>query len=435
MKRKITFISIAAILILTLGACSFSTAATSALNKIASAVPTQATTSNVLPVSAQSQVQATAPALAASSLETSVTGLETTVQQVYAQVNPSVVMITATQTVTSQRGFGFNQGSQVAQSLGSGFVWDQQGHIVTNNHVVDGAATLEVTFADGTVAEAKVVGTDVNSDLAVIKVNVDASLLHPVTLADSTQVKVGQLVLAIGNPFGESGSLSVGFVSGLGRNLDVANNNQGFGGSNYQIPDIIQTDAPINPGNSGGVLVNAAGQVIGVTAAIESSTNSSAGVGFAIPSVLVNRVVPNLIKSGRYDHPYLGISGITLQPSLAKQMNLQANQRGVLVGDVTAGGPAAKAGLKGGNQPLSVDGNAVNIGGDVIVSINGQAVESFDELVTALERTTSPGQTVTLGILRDGKSMNVEVTLGSRPSSTSTGITPASFLTSNSPSV
>ena len=428
MKRRGTIISIAVVLILVIGACSFAAvAAFRSFTQLTNAAPAQVA-GNIVPVAATSQAPVSTPKLKASNGTTSVSGLEDTVQQIYTQVNPSVVLITATQQVTTQRGFGFGQGSQMSQALGSGFVWDTQGHIVTNNHVVDGATSLEVTFPDGTMTSATVVGTDVNSDLAVIKVNVPADKLHPVSLADSTQVKVGQMVIAIGNPFGESGSLSVGFVSGLGRNLDVASNNsQGFAGTSYQIPDIIQTDAPINPGNSGGVLVNAEGNVIGVTAAIESSTNSSSGVGFAIPSVLVNRVVPSLIQSGHYDHPYLGISGATMQPALAKAMGLDANQRGVLVSDVTASGPAAKAGIQGGNQQATLDGNAVTVGGDVIVSVDGQTVNTFDDLITYLERNTTPGQKITLGIVRGGKTMSVEVTLGARPSSALGSMVPSSF--------
>jgi 2-alkenal reductase len=210
--------------------------------------------------------------------------LQGTLSQIYDKVNPSVVNIQ----VAALANF---QGDQipVQQGLGSGFVWDTAGHIVTNNHVVDGAEEIQVTFADGRSVSGEVVGRDVNSDLAVLRVDLPADQLQPVQVADSTQVRVGQLAIAIGNPFGLEGTMTLGIISALGRSLPVESGFQG--GAFYRIPDVIQTDAPINPGNSGGVLVNDLGQVVGVTAAIESSTGSNAGIGFAIPSAIVQRVV------------------------------------------------------------------------------------------------------------------------------------------------
>jgi serine protease Do len=341
--------------------------------------------------------------------------LEGTLEQVYKQVDPSVVSIVVIENASASSASGSTQGSQTV--LGSGFVWDKQGDIVTNNHVVDGAGQISVRFSDGTIASAKVIGTDVNSDLAVLKVDMPADALQPVQLADSTQVQVGQLAIAIGNPFGEEGTMTLGIVSALGRTLPVQSSTSTTGAT-YSIPDVIQTDAAINPGNSGGVLVNDMGQVIGVTAAIESPVQASSGVGFAIPSVIVQKVVPALIQTGHYDHPYLGISGTDMTPDIATAMGLNADQRGALVVNVTAGGPADKAGLRGSNQQTQINGVSVPVGGDVIVAINGQPVQQFDDMLSYLARNTEVGQTVTLTILRDGKQMTVDVTLGARPQQT-----------------
>ena len=341
-----------------------------------------------------------------------VDALQGTLEQLYKQVNPSVVSVVVIENASTSSILGNTQGSQTV--LGSGFVWDKNGDIVTNNHVVDGASQISVRFYDGTIASAKVVGTDVNSDLAVLKVDMPADALQPVQVADSTQVQVGQLAIAIGNPFGEEGTMTLGIVSALGRTLPVQSSTSSTGGT-YSIPDVIQTDAPINPGNSGGVLINDLGQVIGVTAAIESPVNASSGIGFAIPSIIVQKVVPALISTGHYDHPYLGISGTDLTPDLAKAMNLNASQRGALVVDVTAGGPAAKAGLLGSTQQTQINGVSVPVGGDVIIAVDGQPVQQFDDMLSYLARNTDVGQKITLTILRNGKQMAVDLTLGARP--------------------
>lgn len=307
-----------------------------------------------------------------------------------------------------------NQAPQYSEALGSGFFWDMNGNIVTNNHVVDGASKVEVTLADGTTYPATIVGQDPYSDLAVIKASVPADKIHPVTLADSTQLKVGEIAIAIGNPYGFEGSMSVGNVSGLGRELPSSQADQTTGAT-YSIPDIIQTDASINPGNSGGVLVDVNGQVIGVTNAIESSSGSNSGVGFAIPSEIVSKVVPSLISTGNYQHPYLGISGTDISPDLAQAMNLPADTRGALVVTVTAGGPAANAGLQPSNNTATINGVQTTVGGDVITAINGQTVNSMSDIIAYLAIHSQVGQKVTLTILRNGQSQNVEVTLGSRP--------------------
>lgn len=297
--------------------------------------------------------------------------------------------------------------------LGSGFVWDNQGHIITNNHVIDSASKIEVTFSDGTTVPAELVGTDPYSDLAVLKVKLPADSLQPVEMADSGQLKVGQLAIAIGNPFGLEGTMTVGIISALGRTMP---SNLQSNGPTYSIPDVIQTDAPINPGNSGGVLVNDQGQVTGVTFAIESSSGSNAGIGFVIPSSIVNRVVPSLIKNGSYEHPYLGISGGGLTPAMVEAMGLKSGQRGVLVANVVPGGPADKAGVRGGQKEAQVEGQSINIDGDVIVAIDGQAVKDMDDLISYLANNTQIGQKVALTVLRDGKQIQVNVTLEARPS-------------------
>jgi 2-alkenal reductase len=302
-----------------------------------------------------------------------------------------------------------------SQGQGSGFIWDGKGDIVTNNHVVAGADLIYVTFYDGTTVQGSVIGADPDSDLAVVEVDMPANQLQPVQIADSTQVKVGQLAVAIGNPFGLQGTMTVGFVSALGRLLPA--DTQAVAGTSYSIPDIIQTDASINPGNSGGVLVDRDGNVIGVTSAIVSSIGISAGIGFAIPTVIVQKVVPSLIKTGHYDHPWLGISALSMTPDLAKAMGLAAQQRGVLIVEVFSGSPSEKAGLRGSDRQVTINGALAGVGGDVITGVDGRAIRAFDDLVTYLARSTEIGQTVTLTVLSQGKEKVVKVTLAARPKS------------------
>ena len=351
----------------------------------------------------------TLPSLQASPVAVSpesVSAYEGTLENIYSQVGPSVVNINVVLQST-----GFN--GQNSAALGSGFIWDMQGHIVTNNHVIDGATSIEVTFADGSTYPAQVVGTDPYSDLAVIKVNVPANLLKPVTLADSTKVQVGQLAIAIGTPYGLQGSMTVGIVSAIGRQLPVDQGTSQVG--SYQIPDIIQTDAAINPGNSGGVLVDDQGKVIGVTFEIQSGTGSNAGVGFVIPSAIVSKVVPSLISTGSYQHSYLGVSGLSLTPDLAQAMNLSPQQRGALVSTVVAGGPSDKAGLRPSQNTVTINGQEVQVGGDVIIGIDQQPVTGMDDVIAYLAASTSVGQKVTLTILRNGSQQTIDVTLGVRP--------------------
>ena len=343
--------------------------------------------------------------------------LQDTLAQIYAQVNPSVVNIQVTVQNSVQSGRmpsfpGMPEQAPESEGLASGFVWDTEGHIVTNNHVVEDATEVTVTFYDGTTVPAEVVGADQNSDLAVIKVDVPADELQPVAVADSTGILVGQLAVAIGNPYGLEGTMTVGFVSALGRSLAV--DSYSTAGS-YTIPDIIQTDAPINPGNSGGVLLDDRGRLIGVPTAIESTTGTNSGIGFAVPSAIVQKIVPALIDEGAVQYSWLGITGTTLTADLAGAMDLGRAQRGALVIEVTGNGPADKAGLRGSDRQVDLDGEQVEVGGDVIIAIEGQPVSDFDDLVSYLVGSTSVGDEVTLTILRDGQEQAVEVTLAARP--------------------
>ena len=306
------------------------------------------------------------------------------------------------------------------QSQGSGFVYDKEGHIITNNHVVADAIRVTVVFSDDSEADATIVGTDPGSDLAVIKVDVDPDRLFPVVVGNSDNLQVGQLVATIGNPFGLSGSMSTGIVSGLGRLLPGGA--AAPGGQRFNIPDIIQTDAAVNPGNSGGPLLNLQGEVIGVNTAIQTNGNAAfgttptfGGISYVVPSNIVSQVVPQLIENGEIAYPWLGISGSTLTDDLALAMDLPAEQAGVLVFGIVDDSPAAKAGLRGSEEQITIDGLNALIGGDIIVQMNDEPINDFDDLLTYIVRETSVGQSVTLQILRDGELEEVELTLEARP--------------------
>ncbi len=431
-SRIVSITSIAIVTVMLLSACSGIAALSQSVNPLSIIQAAQGSPTTSAPAAttaAQSSGSSSATGSQAQTVPTGSSDLlsayQSTLESLYQAVNPSVVNITVMIPATSSSfqnlpGFGNNgnnnnnQAPQFSEALGSGFVWDTKGNIVTNNHVVDGATQVEVTFPDGTTVPAKIVGQDPYSDLAVINVSVSADKLHPVTMADSTQVKVGEIAIAIGNPYGFEGSMSTGIVSGIGRQLP-SNVTDQTTGATYSIPDVIQTDASINPGNSGGVLIDDKGAVIGVTNSIESNSGSNSGVGFAIPSEIVSMVVPSLISTGKYDHPYLGISGTDMNPDIAQAMNLPADTRGALVVTVTAGGPAANAGLQPSNNTATISGQQENVGGDVITSINGQPVNSMSDIIAYLAIHTQVGQKVTLTILRNGQSQSVDVTLGSRP--------------------
>ena len=293
---------------------------------------------------------------------------------------------------------------------GSGFVWDEEGHIVTNNHVVDGADRVAVIFSDGTELHAEVIGTDPDSDLAVLELSEAKIGATPVELGDSGALRVGQIAVAIGSPFGQEFTMTTGIISALGRTIRS-------GGSPFSIPGVIQSDVAINPGNSGGPLLNWHGKVIGVNTQIISRSGASSGVGFSVPINAAKRVVPALIEDGRYDYSWLGISGSTLRADVAELMDLPRDTGGALVTQVTVDSPADKAGLRGSDRIAALDGVDYPVGGDVIVSINGSDVDGMDALISYLSGNTRPGDKVILEVIRDREREDLEVTLGARPES------------------
>jgi S1-C subfamily serine protease len=324
---------------------------------------------------------------------------------IYERANPAVVNIDVA------------GGSDLTEfGSGSGFVIDQDGHIVTNNHVVEGADEIDVTFWDGTVATAKLIGADSYSDLALVKVELDREKLIPLTLGNSDQVKVGQRVVAIGNPFGLVGTMTVGIVSGKGRTLPA----DGPSGTttSFSNPDIIQTDAAINPGNSGGPLLNSAGEVVGVNSAIrtDGTNRANSGVGFAVPANTVKRVITQLRETGRASYPYLGVSvdNHLTMAELAQALNLPVD-KGVLISAVVDGGPAEQAGLRGGDRQVTVRGYPVRSGGDIITAIDGEPIYSFDEMIAYLAAYKQVGQSVTVTIKRGTETLQMPVTLAERP--------------------
>ncbi|MCA9933295.1 MAG: trypsin-like peptidase domain-containing protein [Ardenticatenaceae bacterium] len=315
--------------------------------------------------------------------------LQDTLINVYQQANPAVVYI-----IVPQIGSG------------SGFVYSSDGYIVTNNHVVESGRSYEIVFANGERAEAELVGTDVDSDLAVLKVDDLPTGITPLPLAEFDTLQVGEFVVAIGNPFGEQGSMSLGIVSALGRSLP---SQRDLGtGSTYSLPEVIQTDAPINPGNSGGPLLNLQGEVVGVNSAIASTTGTNSGVGFSIPVAAVQKIVPSLIADGRYTYPYMGV-GFDDEVSLDEQAVYGVSQtQGAYVLTVTSGSPAARAGLVAANLNTGK-------GGDLVIAIDGQTVNNFSDLNSYLVFHANVGDTVDVVVLRDGETVVLPLTLGERP--------------------
>jgi S1-C subfamily serine protease len=319
--------------------------------------------------------------------------------QLYTQVDPGVVSIDVF----------VQQGQLSGQAAGSGFILDAQGHIVTNNHVIAQAQEVLVSFYDGTQVPATIVGTDLNSDLAVIQVDSLVAGAHPLPLGDSDAVQPGQWVVAIGNPFELGGSMTLGIVSATGRTIPS-------GATPFDIPQAIQTDAAINPGNSGGPLLNLAGEIVGVNAQIATGgVQANAGVGFAIPSNVVRRVVPALIDTGSYQWPWLGVEGASVS-YLIMEANRLDSQQGAYIDVVRPDGPAIGAGLQGSSGTAVVDGVTVPTGGDVIVEANGKPVADFSDLLVTVAYM-SPGDTLNLTVLRDGQQRTLAVTLAPRPAS------------------
>ena len=321
---------------------------------------------------------------------------------IYQQFSPGVVSIR----------------TSVAQ--GSGFVYNGDGYIVTNNHVVGTETKVEIDFPSGLKTFGNVVGTDAFSDLAVIKVSVTASDLHPLPLGDSDGLQVGQTVIAIGNPFGLTGSMTTGIISALGRALSTTN--QASGGGYFSNADIIQTDAALNPGNSGGPLLNLNGQVIGINSSIETTTFTAygtplnSGVGFAISVNTIKRVVPSLIKNGKFDYPYLGITSRDDLPLEVINALGLTRTSGVYITGVFPGGPADKAGIIAGTEPLALAGYTdLNKGGDLIIAVDGIPVVIYDDMISYLALHKSPGDTVTLTVIRGSQQLDIPLVLGVRP--------------------
>jgi 2-alkenal reductase len=318
---------------------------------------------------------------------------EQLVINVYARVSPAVVCITAPE--------------QFGSCIGSGFIIDQEGHVITNNHVAVSTADLLVNLADQRTVPAEVVGTDAGSDLAVLKIDASPEELVAVPLGDSSSLQVGQRAIAIGNPFGFQRTVTTGVISSLGRTLPRD-------GSGFWIAQLIQTDAAINPGNSGGPLLDSQGQVIGVNTAIRSLTGVNSGVGFAVPVDIVKRVVPELIAQGRYRHPWVGISGSTIWPEMVEALDLPV-ETGVLVYTVELDSPAAKAGLRGGEREVMVSGRPMRAGGDILVAIDNVEVKGFDDLINYLASQTSVGDSVTLSVVREDTRITFDLVLDERP--------------------
>ena len=348
---------------------------------------------------------------------------DTLLPKLFDRVKNSVVQITVS-----------NQDPR-SSALGSGFIFDTAGHIITNDHVVRNRSfndtntnNVTVTFLDERSFKAKIVGSDPFSDLAVLQIEDPKNqTMIPLVLSNSSDVKIGEHVIAIGNPFGLSGSMTEGIVSGLGRVIP-SQNPEGPQGpdivpdegatlvppTSFSIPEIIQTDAAINPGNSGGPLLNLRGQVIGINSAIFSLTGEYSGVGFAIPASTLQRVVPILISEHTYKHPWIGISGVDVNEQIASVMKLSTS-KGFLVIDTSPGGPASKAGIQGGNKLVEINGRKTNLFGDVIVKIDNQNVSKIDDILVYLEQQKKVGQGVNLTVIRDGKLQTINVVLAERP--------------------
>ncbi len=342
-----------------------------------------------------------------------------TFKELFARAKDSVVQVTVRGTPLA-----FVDNSTFA--IGSGFVFDRQGHIVTNNHVIYGGSNVTVTFSNGTIYTAEVVGADIFSDIAVLKVvtkeeetaqSVSKGFI-PLPLGNSSMLAIGDEVAAIGNPFGLTGSMTTGVVSGLGRLIPIQTTNITTTpeARAFSIPNIIQTDAAINPGNSGGPLLNMKGEVVGLNTAVLSSGQFFSGIGFSIPSDTLRIIVPALIANGTYLHPWVGVGGTDITPEIALALGLE-EARGFLVTDITPGSPADKSGIRGGDMPVTnITGfEELRLGGDIIMNVDDQRVNKTDDLLSYIETNKQVGDTVTMTILRDGKLIEIDLVLGSRP--------------------
>ena len=330
-----------------------------------------------------------------------VNDLEDLYVNLYERLSPSVVHIT-----TKTQVFSYFRGTEAQEGTGSGFFYDEEGHIVTNQHVISGADDVEVVLADGTSLKAKVIGSDAYNDLAVLKVEgLSKDQIKPLSLGVSHSLKVGMRVLAIGNPFGLDRTLTTGVISALGRTIQREDQDA--------LGEMIQTDAAINPGNSGGPLLNLNGELIGVNSSIQSTSGGSVGIGFAVPVDTLKRVVPDLIANGRYEHPSLGFNAYEINSDLADALKLSV-EKGLLIAQLQSGGAAEKAGVKGATQRVRVYGSTLLIGGDILTAIDDKPMNTTDDMTIYLENNKRPGDTVKLTLLRDGKQMDVTATLDAR---------------------
>ena len=339
-----------------------------------------------------------------------------TLTTIFKRAQNSVVQITST--VSNPNTNIIINGNPVqsqSERLGSGFVYDKQGHIITNSHVVEGVKTVDVTFVDGNTYTAKVVGLDRDNDIAVLQITDDFSQenIVPLPLGNSSKLQVGQQIIAIGNPYGLADTMTTGIISQTGRLLSDPNNQ-------YSIPNTIQIDAPINPGNSGGPLMDIQGQVVGINTAIFSDSGAFSGIGFAIPSNTIVKEVPELIKTGTYKHPWLGVAGSSLTPQIDQAMGLSKNFKGVLISSTISGGPADKAGVKGSSIQEDANGNQILAGGDIITSIDGQPVKRMDDLISYIDGQKKIGDKVNLTVYRDGKIIDLTAVLTKRPTTATT---------------
>ncbi|MDI6769525.1 MAG: trypsin-like peptidase domain-containing protein [Anaerolineales bacterium] len=387
MNKRVTLLVFLSALVLSLVAC-----------QLTGLVPLQPTASPAAP-------QATLATLPGG--QTDLVSQQDRMVAIYEQASQGVVAIKTSQADGTPLG------------LGSGWVYSAEGYIVTNYHVIEGADKFEVDFPSGDKAFGIIVGTDLDSDLAVIKVDLPAAILHPLTLGDSDQLKVGQIVVAIGNPFGLNGTMTTGIISALGRTLQSNRESSGGSGGFFSAGDIIQTDTALNPGNSGGPLLNLNGEVVGVNRAIRTSGATTtgdpvnSGIGFAISINIVKRVVPHLIQFGKYDYPYLGISSMDDLPlQFLQELGLK-QYTGAYVTSVTPGSPAEQAGVRAGTQATSVQ--YLKAGGDLIIAIDGHPIKHFDDLLRYLINNKSPGDTVVLTVLRGDQKVDLTLTLGKRP--------------------
>ncbi len=320
---------------------------------------------------------------------------------IYRAASPGVVHITST---VLNQDFFFRVVPE--RGTGSGFIVDDRGYILTNNHVVENAESLEVTLADKSKVPAKLIGRDPNNDVAIIRITVPQEKLIPLRLGDSAQLQVGQMAIAIGNPFGLDRTVTRGVISALGRSLQAD--------TGRQIRNVIQTDAAINPGNSGGPLLNSRGEVIGINTAIFTPSGGSVGIGFAIPVNTAKKLLPQLIARGRASHPWLGISGMEITPDLARALTLPVKE-GVMIARVTPGSPAERAGLRGGQRRVRVRNFVFAVGGDIILALDGQKVATVDDLTGFLDEKKKAGEDVRVDILRDGKPVSVSARLAELP--------------------